>query len=105
MTPLELFKPTAVRDADGDVCNCYAESSALSFIGNVQPFGEKENPREYGIDPQYAYVIYTYTNAEFLELDQVRDAGGNWYEIKLIQRWGAYCRLLTRSVTNDERRV
>jgi hypothetical protein len=97
---LELYKPLATKNPDGEIISVYDAPPVLSFAGNAQPFSNRENPQEYGLDPKYAYVIYTYPNAAFAETDRVK-FGERWLEIALIQRWSDYYRLLAKEATRD----
>ncbi|MDR2903250.1 MAG: hypothetical protein LBU77_01905 [Clostridiales bacterium] len=97
LTKFSLYKPTPTEDDDGDIRNVYDTPAIATFDGNIQPCSERSLREEYGIAPQYACFIYVPVGTEFKELDRVTD-GALWYEIKVIQRWRTYLRLLVERV-------
>jgi hypothetical protein len=80
--------------------NVYDTPPVASFVGNIQPCSENSHPEAYGIVLQYAYFIYASADIGIKELDRVSD-GVNTYEIKVIQRWRTYVRLMAEQVKHS----
>ena len=93
---LDLYKPTPVKDDDGDIRNTYGQPHA-EFCGSIQPYSQRNDPRDYGIDPRYAYTVYTQSGLDFEEIDRIGVDEAK-YEIKVILDWGIYKRLMVEEV-------
>ena len=92
----ELYKPDRQTDSANDPINVYDKPCA-EFMGNLQPYSEDRAFKDYGIDLRYAYIVFTQDDADFQELDRI-GSGRPQYEIKVIQQWNSYKRLLVEEV-------
>lgn len=97
----EVFKPIEATDNEGSIYNTFAEEPDFTFRGNIQPLSNNNSNKDYGFELKYAYVIYTTEGAEIKELYKV-SSGGIDYEVRAIERWNSYIKLIVKELVAYE---
>lgn len=93
----KLFKPVPVEDAAGDIYNEYPAAYS-TFEASMQPQGEDNTNAPYGVDLDYTFVLYTTDEIDLCEMDRF-GVNGPEYEIKTIQVWPHYRKIMAVMVT------
>lgn len=92
----KIFKYLENISEDGDVVKTYKEVGFLS--GSIQPISEKQENREYGIDLNNSYNIYSKAVANVLDRLFLN---GRTYEIKVIKKYDSYFIYTVKELENQ----
>lgn len=89
-TSVSLYQKVTTKSAKGLSVPSYATLTA-TFQANVQPVSLSQSQMsQWGVTDMAANAkkMFYYPNASVRMLDRIKDAQGDWYEVRGINQWG-----------------